>query len=143
MDNEQKLLQLLENIEKANRKQLIYTRAQAVSSVISAALCIALLFIGIKVLPQLQETIEQAQSVLSNLESVTDELAKSDLNALAKSIGSLVENVDGLVHITENGVVDAVGKINDIDFDALNDAISDLSAVVEPVAKFFKTFKFG
>lgn len=143
MDNEQKLIELLERIEKNNRKQLVYARLQAFFTILTAAVCILLLVFGAKTLPQLQETVAQAQAVLSNLESVTDALAKSDLTAIAKSINALVENVDGLVQITENGVVDAVGKINNIDFDALNDAISDLSAVVEPVAKFFKTFKFG
>ena len=86
MDNEQKLLQLLENIEKANRKQLIYVRVQTIFCIIAAILCIALLFAGAKILPQLQETILQVQVVLKNLESVSDELAKSDLTAMAKSI---------------------------------------------------------
>ena len=143
MENEQKLLQLLERTEKTNRKLLIYTSVQTIFSVIAATLCIVLLLLGIKMLPQLQETVTQVQTIITNVETITDGFAESDLASLTSAVNSLVENMDGLVHITEGGVLDAIAKINEIDLEALNDAISDLSAVIEPLAKFFKTFKIG
>ena len=143
MENDQKLLQLLEDMEKANRKQVVYARLQFIFSVVAAVCCIVLLLSGMKVLPRLQETAAQAEVVLSNLESVTSELAESNLSGMVENVDALVENVDGLVSTSQSGVEQTMEKINAIDFEALNDAIKDLSDVIEPIAKFFNTFKIG
>lgn len=142
MDNNQKLMDLLEQMEKANRKQVAYARLQFVFSVIAAICCILLLLAGVKILPQLQEAALQAETVLTNLETVTTELAQADLIGMVENVDALVTNVDGLVGTSQEGVEQTMAKINAIDFDALNDAIKDLSDVIEPIAKFFNTFKF-
>ena len=142
MDNNQKLMDLLEQMEKANRKQVAYARLQFVFSVIAAICCILLLLAGVKILPQLQEAALQAETVLTNLETVTTELAQADLIGMVENVDALVTNVDGLVGTSQEGVEQAMAKSNAIDFDALNDAIQDLSDVIEPIAKFFNTFKF-
>lgn len=143
MENDQKLLQLLEDMEKANRKQVTYARLQFIFSVVAAVCCMALLLSGMKVLPRLQETAAQAEVVLANLESVTSELAESNLSSMVENVDALVENVDSLVTTSQSGVEQTMEKINAIDFEALNDAIKDLSDVIEPIAKFFNTFKIG
>ena len=142
MDSNQKLMDLLEQMEKTNRKQVAYARLQFVFSVIAAICCILLLLAGVKVLPQLQEAALQAETVLTNLETVTTELAQADLIGMVENVDALVTNVDGLVGTSQEGVEQTMAKINAIDFDALNDAIKDLSDVIEPIAKFFNTFKF-
>ena len=142
MENNQKLMDLLEQMEKTNRKQVAYARLQFVFSVIAAICCILLLLVGVKVLPQLQEAALQAETVLTNLETVTTELAQADLIGMVENVDALVTNVDGLVGTSQEGVEQTMAKINAIDFDALNDAIKDLSDVIEPIAKFFNTFKF-
>lgn len=143
MGNEQKLQELLEKIELSNRRQVRYARLQFIFTVVMTAALAALLIIGAQVFPQLQEAVAQAETVLSNLESVTTELANADLTGMVENIDALVGNVDELVSTSETGVTQAVQKINAINFDALNDAIKDLSDVIEPIAKFFKSFKFG
>lgn len=143
MENDQKLLALLERMEKANRKQVAYARLQFIFSLVAVLCCAALLLFGIKVLPQLQEAVLQTETVLANLESVTTELAQSNLSGMVENVDLLVANVDGLVGTSQAGVEQAMEKLNAIDFDALNDAIEDLSDVIEPIAKFFNTFKFG
>ena len=115
---------------------------QFVFSVIAAICCILLLLAGVKVLPQLQEAVLQAETVLTNLETVTTDLAQADLIGMVENVDALVTNVDGLVGTSQEGVEQTMAKINAIDFDALNDAIKDLSDVIEPIAKFFNTFKF-
>ena len=47
---------------------------------------------------------------------------------------------DGMI-TSADGLVETLEKINAIDFDALNKAIQDLSAVIEPLAKFFSAFR--
>lgn len=143
MENDQKLLALLERMEKANRKQVAYARLQFIFSLVTVLCCAALLLFGIKVLPQLEEAVLQTETVLANLESVTTELAQSNLSGMVENVDLLVANVDGLVGTSQAGVEQAMEKLNAIDFEALNDAIEDLSDVIEPIAKFFNTFKFG
>lgn len=143
MEHDQRMMELLERMEKANRKQVVYARLQFIFSAVAALCCIVLLLAGLKVLPQLQEAATQAETVLSNLETVTTELAQSDLSGMVANMDTLVANVDGLVGTSQAGVEETMKKINAIDFDALNQAIKDLSDVIEPIAKFFNTFKLG
>jgi len=143
MDNDQRLLELLERIEKSNRRQMWYARLQFIFTIVAAAACVVLLLSGMKVLPQLQETATQAEIVLGNLESVTSELAQSDLSGMVENMDALVSNVDGLVNTSQAGVEQTIKKLNSVDFEALNSAIKDLSDVIEPIAKFFKSFKIG
>lgn len=141
MEQDQKMLDLLERMEKANRKQVAYARLQFVFSAVAAMCCAVLLFFGLKVLPQLQEAAIQAETVLTNLETVTTELAQVDLSSMVENVDTLVTNVDGLVGTSQSAVEQTMMKINGVDFDALNEAIKDLSDVIEPIAKFFNNFK--
>ena len=143
MENDQKLLDVLERIEASSRKQTWYARLQFILSFISVGACLVLIFAGMKLRPQLQEMISQAETVLTNLETVTSELAVADLPGMVSEIDVLVGNVDDLVSTSQSGVEQAIAKINAINFDQLNGAIKDLSDVIEPIAKFFKSFKFG
>ena len=142
MENNEKMMELLERMEKANRKQVAYARRQFIFTLIAAACCAVLLFSGMKILPQLQEAAVQAETVLGNLETVTTELAQADLSGMVENVDALVTNVDGLVGTSQTAVEQTMTKINSVDFEALNDAIEDLSAVIEPIANFFNTFKF-
>ena len=73
---------------------------------------------------------------MSNLEIVTSELAQADLTGM-------VENVDALVVTGQEGIEQAMDKINAIDFEALNQAIQDLSDVINPITNFFNKFRIG
>lgn len=142
MENNQKLMNLLERMEESNRKQVVYARLQFVFTAITAVCCALLLLNGMKILPQLQKAAIQAESVLSNLETVTSELAQADLIGMVENVDALVTNVDGLVCTSQTAVEQTMTKINAVDFEALNQAIEDLSDVIDPIAKFFNTFKF-
>lgn len=141
MDNNTELQQLLTKLEESNRKQVAYARLQFIFSLI-AVLCCAVLMITVmqygpqikQMLAEVQGLATQAQVVLGNLESVTNELAQVDL-------AGMVNNVDSLVTVSQTGVETTLEKINAIDFEALNSAIGDLAEVVEPLAKFFNVFR--
>lgn len=148
MDQEQKLTELLEEIKKGNEKKLLYARMQFVFSVVAALCCVILLVAGLKFLPELRTAVIQAETVLTNLEDVTTELSNTDLGAMVQNMDGLVQNVDGLIQdvgelvsTSQDGVEQTMEKINAIDFEKLNEAIEDLSAVIEPLANFFNAFK--
>jgi len=155
MENQQEMQQLLMQLEQNSRKQAKYARLQCVFSLVGALCFAGLLVLVLTLLPQVNLVVEQAgeaavqagqiaqqakglaeqaESIMTNLESVTRDLAKADL-------AGMVENVDDLVVSSQDGVAKALDKINTMDIDALNKAIGNLSAVVEPMAKFFKVFK--
>jgi len=143
MENEKRIIELLERIDASSRKQTWYARFQFIMSVTVAVFCILLIMTCMRILPQLQDMLVQAETVLGNLEDVSTELVNSDLPGMVENIDVLVGNVDDLVSTSQDGVQQAIGKINAIDFEKLNTAIKDLSDVIEPIAKFFKSFKFG
>ena len=133
MEDKQELRELLERLDQSNRQQARYARWQCMFSILSAVCVIGLFVLVYTLMPQVQELSAQTQVVLTNLTQVTDQLADMDL-------GAMIENVDELVVTSQSGVDQAMRKLNQIDFDTLNQAISDLSDVVEPLASFFNIF---
>lgn len=141
MENNPQLQELLTGLEKSSRRQVRYARLQCLFAVLAAVCCAAMLFAVLSVVPQIQQIAgqvqalgTQAETVLTNLESVTRELAAVDLE-------SMVSNVDALVTDSQEGVKQALDKINELDITSLNQAIDDLSAVVKPLADFFGKFR--
>ena len=133
MEEKRELRELLERLDRSNRQQARYARWQCIFSV-AAAVCIVGLFVLVYTLmPQVRELTEKTEVVLTNLTEVTDQLANMDL-------GAMVENVDELVVTSQAGVEQALEQLNAIDFETLNQAIGDLSDVVEPLANFFNIF---
>lgn len=126
--------QLLQQLVESNRKQLRCARIQCIFTVASALFCLLLLLSVVRILPQIHELADQisrlssqAETVLSNLETVSDELAQAD-------IGGMVDNVDSLAQTSQNGIRQALEKVNAIDINTLNKAIEDLAKVVSPLA---------
>lgn len=140
MENTPEIQELMVKLEKSNRQQVRYARLQCIFAILAAVCCCAMLLAVLSVIPQIQQIAVQVQSlgsqaetVLTNLEDVTAKLAQVDL-------GSMVQNVDLLVSDSQEGVRQALDKINELDIISLNRAISDLSAVVKPLADFFARF---
>ena len=123
-------------MEKYSRKQLLHARLQTVFSIVCALFCGILLLKLLQFIPQLESLVAQAEVLLRDLNAVTKELAKLDLSLM-------VENINDLVTTSQSGVEDALTKINDIDFSALNQAVKDLSDVVKPLADLIKRLSFG
>ena len=106
-----------------------------------AALCfIGLVVVVGSIVPELMDFASEAESllaqaevVLTNLEDVTNELAQVEFT-------KMIDDVNGLVTSSQQGLEGTLEKINSIDIESLNEAIDGLAKVVEPLAKFFKAF---
>ncbi len=133
MEEKMDLRELLERLDESNRQQAKFAKLQCVFSVISACCVVALFLLVYTLMPQVQELTAQTETVLTNLETVTAQLAGMDL-------GSMVQNVDELVNTSQAGVEQAMEQLSSIDFVTLNKAIKDLADVVEPLARFFNVF---
>lgn len=126
MEEKRDLQELLERLDESNRKQAKYAKWQCILSVAATVCCVGLFVLVWQIMPEVRSLTNQMETVLTNLELVTDQLAEMDL-------GSMVRNVDDLVVTTQEG-------LGAIDFEALNQAIQDLADVVEPLARFFNVF---
>ena len=140
MENNPELLEWMTRMEKSNRQQVRLARLQCLFALVAAVCCGAVLLAVLSLAPQIRQMAgqvrdlgTQAEVVLTNLETVTSELAQVDLE-------SMVTNVDTLVTESQDGVKQALDKINELDITSLNQAIADLSAVVKPLADFFGRF---
>ena len=74
------------------------------------------------------------QTVLTNLETTTSQLAQLDF-------ATMVTDVSELVATGQQGLEQTMAQLNSIDFKTLNKAIQDLAAVVEPLAKVSSVFR--
>lgn len=74
--------------------------------------------------------MSDVEGVVVNVNSITEEIAKQD-------IAGMLENVNGFVETSDESIAVALEKINAIDFDSLNDAITDLGKIIAPLAKLF------
>ena len=137
---EKDMRELLERLDKSNRQQVKNARLQSVLALLTALCFIAFVFVVVSVVPQflalsaeVESLLEQAESVMTNLETVTSELAEVDF-------AEMVNDVDQLVTSSQEGLEETLEKVNSIDIKKLNDAIDGLSKVVEPMAKLFNVF---
>ena len=148
MEENKEVLLLLKQIEKANRRQTLCCIVLCIFALVTALCCIVTFVAIYQILPQLAEivpqitgvipeiteVISQMQVVLTNLEKTTSQLAQMDLS-------TMVSDVSELVATGQEGLEHTMAKLDSIDFAALNKAIKDLSAVVEPLAKISSVFR--
>lgn len=160
MDHE--VLDTLARMEKYSRQQASAAKLQCVLSVISLICCTAALVMMVLLVPKLQKMttqteklISEAGDVMEDIQAASETISELDLGPVLIEIKGLLQNVDGLlanvdtlvadvdtlVTTTQEGLEDTLAEIEKIDFDALNKAIKDLAAVVEPLAKFFSNFR--
>lgn len=81
-------------------------------------------------LEQTNNILGEADGVIKNVDVIANDLAKADLQGM-------LGNVNDFVLTSEESISVALEKINAIDFESLNKAITDLGAIIAPLAKLF------
>ena len=133
MEEKKELQEWMDRLEKFNHQQAKYARLQCLFTVVAAVCCVSLFALVYIKMPAMRDVVVKMETVLENLETVTDQMADMDL-------ATMVKNVDDLVATSQAGVEQAMDQLNAIDFNTLNRAIDDLADVVDPLAKFFNVF---
>ena len=134
-----------------NDKQERLAKLQCILTGVTAACCLGVFFLVCTLMPRAYGLAGQAQTVLTDLESVTGQLNEQmdtiliNLDEVTKELAQadlagMVENVDTLATTSQSAVEHASEKLDTIDLETLNKAIEDLADVVEPLAKFFNVF---
>ena len=148
MEENRQMVELLEQINAANRRQAKWARLQCLFTLITAVCFIGILYLVWNFLPQissvlaqleavmaqLPDMVEQMAVVLENLEVVTTELASVDFSAT-------VDGINKMVSMGQSSLQETVAKLNTIDFNTLNQAIQNLSEVITPLANFVSKFR--
>lgn len=154
MEQNKQMLELLEKIEKTNRRQLLFTQIFCGIALVAAVFCIVTLVKVNQLMPELNAVVTQMQIVLGSMEDVANDLTQLDMQSIVRNVEALVGDIGGLVGNVEDlvGNVDSLAinaqdslkqtmtKLGAINFETLNKAIEDLAAVVEPLARFFNVF---
>jgi len=99
-------------------------------AVFTAGIFLVILVSALYLVPRATKTFAQAEEVLGNLAQVTEELEAADLPGL-------IDGLDDLVMESKDGIQEAMDTLGDVDIDTLNEAIGDLQAIVEPLARLF------
>lgn len=140
MEENKETLELLRKIERSSRIQ-IYSGYVRTGLMLVCAVCMAALVVMVfRLMPQINEILAQAQHAFNQVGTVLDYLEQTSYQLSQVDLQGMVSNVDGLVTTGQQSLEASMEKLNGVDFEALNKAIKDLAAVIEPLAKMTKVF---
>lgn len=133
--------ELLEKIEanthkqaECAKKQLGLTRLCTVFMGGMLALCIAISAVFV---PRVDGILTQAQEAVTNIKTVSDNLAGVDYYELISNVDSLIATGNTGIAQALSDVERAIDVIEQFDIKTLNSAIADLNQIVAPLASFF------
>lgn len=132
MTDHELLVLLVKKQSQNARDQKITAIACAVMGLIFAAAFVMLIPKAVIALNQVSHLTSEAEYTLQQIDDMAAQAQTSLTN-----IDTMVANVNGIVTDNTDYVNDAMRDLNSIDFEGLNQAISDLESVVEPLAKLF------
>ncbi|MDY4508675.1 MAG: hypothetical protein SPD95_08125 [Candidatus Faecousia sp.] len=140
MEENKETLELLRKIERSSRMQT-YSGYVRTGLMLVCAVCMAVLVVMVfRLMPQINEILAQAQHAFNQVGTVLDYLEQTSYQLSQVDLQGMVSNVDGLVTTGQQSLEASMEKLNGVDFEALNKAIKDLAAVIEPLAKMTKVF---
>ena len=139
--------EVLEKLEKHSRQQLTLTKILCVFCALSMV-CMLVLTISITgvareivslaaplqdVAIQIQNLSTEAQTVMHNMDTVVQALVDADLGGMANSLNILATD-------SQTVVTEAMKKLDTIDIDTLNRAITDLADAAEILGRVSRIF---
>lgn len=121
-----------ETVKGYEKKKLLAARITAVASIITLVIVIAGAAFVVPCLTKLSPALEAASA---SIDSVAKQVIDADLPELSRSIDALVSSSRTAVNNANDAASAALEKIEALEIEKLNDAISDLSSIVKPLAR--------
>ena len=140
MEENRETLELLRKIEKNSRMQTYSGYARTVLVLVCAVCIVVLTCADMKLMPQINEILGQAKGAVTQVGTVLNYLEQTSSQLAQVDYAGMVSGVDGLVTTGQQSLEATMDKLNSIDFDALNKAIKDLSAVTQSLANVTRIF---
>lgn len=138
MEENKEMLELLRKIERQNRMQLYAGYARTALMLVCAVSLAALVVMVYRMLPQINGILGQARQALTQTGTVLGYLEQTSSQLAQVDYAGMVSGVDSLVSTGQQSLEATMEKLNSVDFEALNQAIKDLAAVIEPLARMSK-----
>lgn len=118
----------------AAKRQLFMAR---VNTLLLAVMTAAVLcFVGV-LIPRISATLDNANLVLANLQTVTQELNDADIAGILSNVNALVTQGEASLTQALGDVDEALRVIQELDIATLNEAIDGLYRVVHPLSSLF------
>lgn len=124
-------------MESYQAKMLRMSRWRTLMMLISMLLLLVIGYFALLMGGQLSGILNDAESTFQTLNTLSSEIEEANIPGLFDDVSELVENAQSTVNDAMGGVGQAVEKVDELDIETLNKAISDLAAVVEPLAGLF------
>ena len=130
---ESTMKELIVQLKEENETEKKYLKKQLTMLKIMmgtmAGIFIVLLITVILLLPKVMETLSGANKAIAQISETMVE------------VDEVFESVKTLIEESEQGLSLAIDSMNSIDFEGLNQSITDLGNVVSPLANFFSKFR--
>ena len=128
----------MNRIDESSAWQAFYAKRQYYLSMISAGanvlMLLAVLCFAILLIPKINSVYKDLNSIIGNLQTVTQQLAEVDIEDIA-------DDIDELVSGSTESLDKTLEKLEAIDIDTLNTAIQNLSDAAAPLANLANMFK--
>ncbi|MCR5251136.1 MAG: hypothetical protein K6E50_11070 [Lachnospiraceae bacterium] len=123
--------------EKAQlRYQKLSFAMNVLRTLFMAGIFAVVLWLAYYIVPKVNTVYDSTMHSLNNLEHLTTELQEANL-------GGTVQNINSLTIKATDDLSSAMNKMNSIDMETLNNAITNLNDTVKPMAEFFGAFGGG
>ena len=124
---------LINELIKTNKKQLFWQRISAIGL---AGLLATVIVVASILVPEATKTLNYIDEV-----AVKEQETLEEIDKVAASLVESSTNLNQLVESNAQEVTDAVKSISEIDFEGLNQAITDFQTAVGPLASFMSRFR--
>lgn len=121
-----------ETVKGYEKKKLLAARITAVASIITLVIVIAGAAFVVPCLMKFSPALEAASA---SIDSAAKQVIDADLPELSRNIDALVSSSRTAVNNANDAASAALEKIEALEIEKLNDAISDLSSIVKPLAR--------
>ena len=110
--------------------------------ILAFALCGLLAAVVIALCIVVPPAVRTINNVDTAVVGATNTLSKADealdnINTMSVEVTSASKQMNEFIETNSESVTQSMQKLQNVDFEGLNNAISDLEAVVEPMAKLF------
>jgi len=130
MNETTEMTTLLQKLEETAAVQKNCAKRQSLMMTIAALACVAIVVLLAVLFLQLQPVVEEMSLAAQNLSAVSEELAALDLE-------STISGLDTTLATAQQSLSEGAAKLEQLDIDTLNKAITDLSEVIAPLARLF------
>ena len=129
----QDVAEILTEIRDMTKKELLF---QKIASGALVCLVIAVVLIGVNVIPKVVVAVQNVNKVAGVALDSLDEI-----NIMVSEVTETSENMNKVIEDNAVPLSEAVTRMSEVDYEGLNEAITDLQDAVGPLANFFNRFK--